>query len=84
MGLEIGGDELAPAGHALRIGADSVGQVVAGFHSPNLDRNLGYAYLNAPHFRPGTLVTLDIDAKETAATVVDMPFLDPDGRRMRA
>lgn len=83
MGLEVGGDSSAPAGQQLRIGADVVGQVVAGFHSPNLDRNLGYAYLNAPHFEAGTVVTVEIGGIETTATVADMPFLDPDGKRMR-
>lgn len=84
MGLEVAGDDLAPAGQDLRIGSKSVGKVVAGFRSPNLGRNLGYAYVNAPHFEPGTRVTVEIGGKETAATVVDMPFLDPAGERMRS
>ena len=84
MGLEVAGDDLAPAGQQLRIGSTSVGHVVAGFHSPNLRQNLGYAYVHAPHFDPGTQVALDMGGNETAATVVDMPFLDPAGERMRA
>ena len=83
MGLEVGGGKLAPGDQPLMIGSESVGRVVAGFHSPNLDRNLGYAYVNAPHFGNGTKVTLEIDGIGTAATIVDMPFLDPAGKRMR-
>lgn len=83
MGLEVAGEKLAPAKAQLKIGSESVGHVVAGFHSPNLDRNLGYAYVNAPHFRDGTRVTLEIGGDETAATVIEMPFLDPAGERMR-
>jgi aminomethyltransferase len=83
MGLEVGGRELAPANQQLRIGATPVGRVVAGFHSPNLDRNLAYAYVDAPHFEAGTVVTVEIGGKETPARVADMPFLDPAGVRMR-
>jgi aminomethyltransferase len=83
MGLEVGGDKLAPGNQLLRIGSESVGHVVAGFHSPNLDQNLGYAYVNAPHFENGTKVTLEIDGTETPAIIVNMPFLDPAGERMR-
>ncbi len=83
MGLEVGGSKLVPGDQPLMIGSESVGRAVAGFHSPNLDQNLGYAYVNAPHFSNGTKVTLEIDGIETAATIVDMPFLDPAGKRMR-
>lgn len=84
MGLEVAGDDLVPAGQELRTGSRSVGHVVAGFRSPNLRRNLSYAYVNAPHFEPGTRVELDLGGNATAATVVDMPFLDPAGQRMRS
>ena len=83
MGLEVDGSKLAPGNQPLKIGSEKVGHVVAGFHSHNLDRNLGYAYVNAPHFEDGTKVTLEIDGAETAATILDMPFLDPAGKRMR-
>ena len=83
MGLEVDGGALPPGNQPLKIGSDRVGHVVAGFRSPNLDRNLGYAYVNAPHFEGGTKVTLEIDGAEAVATVVDMPFLDPSGKRMR-
>jgi len=83
MGLEVGGAKLAPANQPLMIGSNQVGHVVAGFHSANLDRNLGYAYVNAPHFKEGTKVSLTIDGAETSATIAEMPFLDPAGKRMR-
>jgi aminomethyltransferase len=83
MGLEVGGDKLAQEGQALKIGADTVGEIVAGFRSATLGRNLGYAWVNAPHFKDGTSVSLEIDGAETSATIVEMPFYDPEGRRMR-
>ncbi|HEY5658870.1 MAG TPA: glycine cleavage system aminomethyltransferase GcvT [Myxococcota bacterium] len=83
MGLEVGGDKLAPEKAALKIGKESVGEVVAGFRSATLKRNLGYAWVNAPHFKDGTSVTLEVGGAETPATVVEMPFYDPEGQRMR-
>jgi glycine cleavage system aminomethyltransferase T len=83
MGLEVGGDKLAPGEQALEIAGDRVGEVVAGFRSANLGRNLAYAWVDAPHFKDGTSVTLNVDGTETQATVVEMPFYDPEGRRMR-
>ena len=83
LGLEVGGDKLAPEKQALKIGSDTVGEVVAGFRSATLGRNLGYAWVNAPYFKDGTSVTLEIEGAETLATVVEMPFYDPEGRRMR-
>ena len=84
MGLEVGGDTIAPGRALLSIGAVRVGEVVAGFYSTTLDRNLAYAYVDTPHHKPGTEVQLDVEGKLTSAIVVDMPFLDPEGKRMRA
>jgi aminomethyltransferase len=86
MGLEIGDGQapIAAANQALMRNGAAVGKVVMGFHSPNLGRNLAYAYLDAPSFAPGTEVTLDIENVSTKAKVVEMPFLDVEGKRMRA
>lgn len=83
MGLEISGEAPAAAQQPLLSGNVTVGTVVAGFRSPTLDRNLAYAYLNAPYFEAGTIVELEIAAVRQQAAVVDMPFLDPAGKRMR-
>jgi glycine cleavage system aminomethyltransferase T len=40
--------------------------------------------VNAPHCTDGTQVALEIDGVMTPAIVVEMPFLDPAGNRMRA
>jgi aminomethyltransferase len=83
MGLEVGGDNPAPEKQALLIGGERVGELVAGFRSANLGRNLAYAWVDGPHFKVGTSVRLEIEGAETPATVVEMPFYDPEGRRMR-
>jgi len=83
MGLEVSGEKLVAANQPVKIGGKIVGETMAGFHSANLDRNLGYAYLNAPHFEEGTQVSVAIDGVETPASVAEMPFYDPEGKRMR-
>lgn len=83
MGLEVNGDKLTPEGQALKIGTETVGETVAGFHSPNLGRNLAYAWINTPHFEEGTSVSFEIEGEQTSATVAEMPFYDPEGKRMR-
>lgn len=84
MGLEVSGS--APAAHdqPLIAGDTAVGKVVVGFQSPTLGRNLAYAYLNAPHFQPGLEVSVEIEGVPQRATVVQMPFFDAEGRRLRA
>ncbi|MDB6089038.1 MAG: hypothetical protein JWN85_1822 [Gammaproteobacteria bacterium] len=83
VGLETGGDQPAAAGQTLLSGNTNVGRVVTGFRSPVLDRNLAYAYLAGPHFEPGTVVALEIEGRRQSAKVVEMPFVDPQGKRMR-
>ena len=84
VGIEVEGEALARGDSEIRIDKKRVGHVVAGFRSSSLDRNLGYAYVDKPHFKSGTAIIVDIDGVATKATVVDMPFLDPAGARMRA
>jgi aminomethyltransferase len=84
MGLEVSGQVLLEPGKALHAGGRAVGIVVSGFHSFNLDRNLGYAYVDAPLFEPGVAVTTDVNGTEIHATVAQMPFFDPEGRRMHS
>lgn len=84
VGIDVEGDAVVRGDAEIRIGKKRVGHVVAGFRSPSLDRNLGYAYVDAPHFKAGTAASVNIDGTATKTTVVDMPFLDPAGARMRA
>ena len=84
MGLEVSGDKPAAAEQPLMLNGEAVGKVMIGFRSGTLQRNLAYAWLNAPHFQPGTKVALDVDGVRQTATVAEMPFYDPQGARMRA
>ena len=84
MGLEVSGEKQAAGGQPLLLNKAAVGNVVMGFRSATLDRNLAYAYLNAPHFAPGTEVSVEIEGTQQKATVVDMPFYDVEGARLRS
>lgn len=83
MGLEVAGSSRLKVDSELRRGKDVVGKVIAPFYSPNLNKNLAYAYLNRPHFEVGTAVDVEAEDGRTTATVVEMPFFDPEGRRLR-
>ncbi len=83
MGLEVGGDKPAPEKQPVLVDGERAGEIVAGFRSPNLGKNLAYAWISRPHCEPGTTVRLEIEGVETPATVVRMPFYDPEGKRMR-
>jgi aminomethyltransferase len=84
VGIEVEGNSVAQGDSEIRIGNKKAGYVVAGFRSPNLDRNLGYAYVDVPYFKAGTALNVNIDGVAAKVTVVEMPFLDPAGARMRA
>jgi glycine cleavage system T protein (aminomethyltransferase) len=84
MGLEVSGSKLLAADQPVMLEGTTVGRVICGFQSPTLSRNLGYAYLDTPHFQPGLEVSVAADGVSQRATVVQMPFLDPEGKRLRA
>jgi len=55
-----------------------VGQVTSAVYSPRLARNIGYAWLPSPLSVPGGKVTVESEWGIRTATVVAMPFVDPD------
>lgn len=83
MGLKVAGSTVLSAGSGLHANGSAVGTVVVGFQSPNLQENLAYAYVNAPDVPVGAVVSADTASGKVAATVVEMPFLDPEGVRLR-
>ncbi len=83
MGLEVAGNEVSPANQPLKEGGKVIGETVAGFFGPTVNKNLAYAYIDFQLAKDGTAVTLEIEGVGTPATVVEMPFYDPEGKRMR-
>jgi aminomethyltransferase len=87
VGLELEGNEVAGHGDGLLVGRDQVGVVTSGVRSPILHRSLALARLAVEFTVPGTQVEvgkLDGHQKRIAATVVRIPFYDPDKTRPRS
>lgn len=83
MGLEVFGETVTAAKQPLKIGEQIGGETVAGFFGPTVGKNLAYAYVDSKVANEGTKATLEIEGADTLVTVVEMPFYDPEGRRMR-
>jgi aminomethyltransferase len=52
--------------------------VTSAVHSPRLERNIGYAWLPVEHTQLGTQVSVETPDGERAATIVPLPFVDPE------
>jgi aminomethyltransferase len=50
------------------------GEVTSGTHSPMLDRGIGMGYVLAEHAEPGSMVTIDVRARERRAEIVRKPI----------
>ena len=80
VGVEISGDRLEMNFTKWPVAADGgpVGQVTTALWSPRLERNIGYAWLPIERAVDGHKVSVDTPGGEREATVVPMPFIDPD------
>ena len=72
-------------GHIVldRVGADSniTGNVTSCEYSPTLDAYIGLAFVGVAQKEVGQQVPIRVDGKEVLATVVELPFYDPEGAR---
>jgi glycine cleavage system aminomethyltransferase T len=59
-------------------GEEQVGKVTSAIHSPRLGKNIGYCWLPADRSSEGESVTVETEWGGRTATVVPMPFVDPD------
>src|SRR6266498_217643 len=64
----------------IRQAGRQIGKVTSAIYSPRLLKNLGYAWLPAERSADGTTVTVETEWGEREATVVPMPFVDPEKR----
>ncbi len=66
-------------------GDEQIGYATSGCWSPLLKKYLALAHLKAPHFAPGTKVTIEITVehrrREAEAVVKKLPFFDPERKR---
>jgi aminomethyltransferase len=80
VGVEISGDRLEMNFTKWPTHADGVpiGQVTTALYSPRLEKNIGYAWMPIERAAEGNRVTVATPSGEREATVVPMPFIDPD------
>lgn len=93
VGLELGGNEPAAhgdcvhAGHGEVGGRAQVGVVTSATRSPVLNRNIALCRMDVAHASLGAEVEvgkLDGEQKRIPATVVGLPFYDPEKKRVRS
>ena len=73
----------APEVHSrtpVRIAGVDVGKVTSAIWSPRLERNIGYCWVPAALAGPGTKLDVETEWGRRGATVVQMPFVDPEKR----
>jgi aminomethyltransferase len=85
VGVEIDGDKFPalnntkwPARRAA--GGDAIGMVTSAIHSPRLKKNIGFCWVPADLAANGTKLAIDSEWGKRNATVVPMPFVDPEKR----
>jgi glycine cleavage system aminomethyltransferase T len=59
-------------------GGERIGKVTSAIHSPRLGKNIGYCWLPSDRSSEGVSVTVETEWGNRTATVVPMPFVDPD------
>ena len=81
VGVEMDGERFPtlnytkwPASHDGAV----VGKVTSACHSPRLERNIGYAWVPSQLAATGTRLDVESEWGSRTATVVPMPFVDPE------
>jgi glycine cleavage system aminomethyltransferase T len=59
---------------------DAVGRVTSAVYSPRLEKNIGYAWLPIELSQEGASLTVGSEWGSRGATIVRMPFVDPEKR----
>lgn len=82
-GVEIDGQRFPSLNFTkwpVRSGGEVVGKVTSAVYSPRLEKNIGYAWLPVELTEEGTMLDVESEWGEREATVVTMPFVDPEKR----
>ena len=81
VGVEIGGEPLSmwlEDFWPVRRGGETIGRLTSAAYSPRLDVNMGYAWVPIAYAAPGTAIEIESPKGTLPATVVSLPFFDPD------
>ena len=87
VGLELEGSETGGHGDCVHVGRSQVGVITSGTRSPTLRKNVALCRMAVQYAELGTAVEvgkLDGHQKRIPATVVRIPFYDPDKTRPRS
>ncbi len=79
-GVELDGDPFPGLNNVkwpVVDGGSAIGRVTSAIYSPRLKKNIGYAWLPAERSTPGERVEVQTEWGTRTATVVEMPFVDP-------
>ena len=80
-GVELDGDPFPGLNNVkwdATIDGARVGKVTSAIYSPRLGKNIGYCWLPADKSTEGQTVTVETEWGTRTATVVPMPFVDPE------
>jgi len=84
VGVELGGAPFPALNNtkwpAFTVGGEQVGKVTSAIHSPRLMKNIGYCWLPVGLASEGTELHVRTEWGDRMATVVPMPFVDPEKR----
>jgi glycine cleavage system aminomethyltransferase T len=83
VGLELDGEPFPALNYVkwpASIDGEQVGKVTSAIYSPRLEKNIGYCWLPVDRATVGTQVDVASEWGDRAATVVPMPFVDPEKR----
>ena len=84
VGFEIvSGSAAATPGTPIEIGGQEVGKATFAGYSPTLDKTIGIGYVPTEHTEIGTALVIKTEPEPLNAKVVETPFFDPKGDRIR-
>ncbi len=72
--FEIEGRGIPRPGYPILVGGETVGKVCSGTFSPSLRKGIGTGYVNRPHTKIGTELTIEVRGRELPARIVRAPF----------
>ncbi len=74
---------MVPPGTPIAVGGKDVGKATLAAHSPTLNKVIGLGYVPVEFSEIGSALTIRAESGNLSATVVETPFFDPKGERIR-
>ena len=84
VGYEVDSEPIVVTpGTPIEIDGKPAGKATFAAYSPTLDKVIGLGYVPVEHSKIGSTLTIVTDSDKVTASVVDTPFFDPKGERIR-